>query len=677
MFSKARLDTLSDGIFGVAMTLLILDVRLPDDFHPQDGAELLQGLLELWPKFLPYVLSFGVLGLRWLANIEVRTRAEYVNREYVNWWLLYHLLITCVPFTTIVVGRFAHLAPAIWLYAGHTLSDRRGRPSSGPHHAASGAGRPSALPADVGDAADRLLAAGDCASFVDPRVALWALALNFAGPVIRRWSTRPAYRIEPAARLCRPSQWFARAAACPARRGIRMKNWLSFRAALALGLAASLLALAAPAHAEKRVALVIGNNDYKNVPKLQKAVNDARTMGDTLKQLGFSVMVAENQTRQAFSETLLAFDKAVEPGDTAFFFYAGHGFEIAGQNFLLPTDVPAATEGQEELVRDASVLADRVIERLQNKKVRTAILVFDACRNNPFERAGTRAVAGGGGLAPMTQLPEGVFSVFSAGPRQTALDRLSNNDDNPNSVFTRTFAKELLQPGENLVQVAQHTRRIVSEMAETVSHKQIPVYFDQMVDDVFLNGVAKGAGRGGQEAQNRPSRRSRSRRCRRCRCRAPRPRTTFRQRADRDVLPPQWRLDRGVLDRRSDARDFLADGRCRRIPRDRISRHARSAHPQADAQSLDRACRRRAGGDHPGPLCRHIRRIAGTVSDQIRSGGGADPRSAQDPRHDRDQLAVVSRVQRAAGLLHPSDVVSLRDPRGARRHRHARCRTRC
>ena len=265
--------------------------------------------------------------------------------------------------------------------------------------------------------------------------------------------------------------------------------WLRFATAV-LGLAVPLI-LVAPAQAAKRVALVIGNNDYKNVPKLQKAVNDARAMGATLKQLGFSVMLAENQTRQAFSETLLAFDGAVEPGDTAFFFYAGHGFEIAGQNFLLPTDVPAATEGQEELVRDASVLADRVIERLQNRKVRTAILVFDACRNNPFERAGTRAVAGGGGLAPMTQLPEGVFSVFSAGPRQTALDRLSNNDSNPNSVFTRTFAKELLQPGENLVQVAQRTRRIVSEMAETVNHKQIPVYFDQMVDDVFLNGNEK------------------------------------------------------------------------------------------------------------------------------------------------------------------------------------------
>src|SRR6201986_2828792 len=201
-----------------------------------------------------------------------------------------------------------------------------------------------------------------------------------------------------------------------------MKSRLLSKLALPCAVVASLFAAVLPAHAEKRVALVIGNNDYRNVPKLQKAVNDARTMGDTLKQLGFSVMVAENLNRQAFSETLLAFDKAVDPGGTAFFFYAGHGFEIAGQNFLLPTDVPAAREGQEELVRDASVLADRVIERLQNRKVRTAILVFDACRNNPVERSGTRAVAGGGGLAPMAPLPEGGFSIFSAGYKQTALD---------------------------------------------------------------------------------------------------------------------------------------------------------------------------------------------------------------------------------------------------------------
>ena len=99
-----------------------------------------------------------------------------------------------------------------------------------------------------------------------------------------------------------------------------MKMGLPFRAALALGVVVSLLAAAQPAWAEKRVALVIGNDDYKNVPKLQKAVNDARAMGNTLKQLGFTVMVAENQNRQQFSQSLLAFDNALAAGDTAFFF---------------------------------------------------------------------------------------------------------------------------------------------------------------------------------------------------------------------------------------------------------------------------------------------------------------------------------------------------------------------
>jgi Caspase domain len=267
--------------------------------------------------------------------------------------------------------------------------------------------------------------------------------------------------------------------------GIGMRNLKS------LGLVvAALLALATPALAQKRVALVIGNNDYKNVPRLKTAVNDARTMGDTLKQLGFTVMVAENQDRAQFSQSLLAFDKAVGPGDTAFFFYAGHGFEIAGQNYLLPTDVPGASEGQEDLVRDASILADSVVERLQNRQVRTSILVFDACRNNPFERSGTRAVAGGGGLAPMMQLPEGLFYIFSAGYKQTALDRLSTQDNSPNSVFTRTFARELLQPGESLVEVAQNTRKAVIAMADSVSHKQNPAYNDAMVDNVYLNGAA-------------------------------------------------------------------------------------------------------------------------------------------------------------------------------------------
>src|SRR5258705_331674 len=143
-----------------------------------------------------------------------------------------------------------------------------------------------------------------------------------------RWACRLRHETAAGAGICRAG-------------GTLMRRWIS-RFLAAVGIVAAFAVSAAPAYAEKRVALVVGNNDYRNVPKLQKAVNDARTMGDTLKQLGFTVMVAENQNRQAFSQTLLAFDNAVEAGHTAFFFYARHGFEIAGQNFLLPTDVPAA-----------------------------------------------------------------------------------------------------------------------------------------------------------------------------------------------------------------------------------------------------------------------------------------------------------------------------------------------
>jgi TMEM175 potassium channel family protein len=190
MFSKARLDTLSDGIFGVAMTLLILDVRLPDDFHPTDGAELLQGLFGLWPKLFPYVLSFSVLGLRWLSNIEIRSRAEYVNREYVNWWLLYLFLITCVPFTTIVVGRFAHFAPAIWLYAGHTLLIAvvgLRLVYITPHLEAGDHLRDRQMSAILLIVSSLLAIA---LSFENSRLALWGLALNFAWPLVRRWSLR-------------------------------------------------------------------------------------------------------------------------------------------------------------------------------------------------------------------------------------------------------------------------------------------------------------------------------------------------------------------------------------------------------------------------------------------------------------------------------------------------------
>jgi uncharacterized membrane protein len=186
MYPRARFDSLSDAIFGVAMTLLVLDLRLPEDFHPHDGRELLRGFYELIPKFFPYALSFLVLGLRWLSGVQVRTKAEAFGRGYFRWWLLYLLLITCVPFTTIVVGRFVNLAPAIWLYAGnmvllgvaawgllvHTAEVARDQFLRE---------RQVSLAILIGSA---LLAIAW--SFVSPRYAVLALVLNAAAPAVSR-----------------------------------------------------------------------------------------------------------------------------------------------------------------------------------------------------------------------------------------------------------------------------------------------------------------------------------------------------------------------------------------------------------------------------------------------------------------------------------------------------------
>ncbi|MFI5013070.1 MAG: TMEM175 family protein [Hyphomicrobiales bacterium] len=189
MYPRVRLDALADAIFGVAMTLLVLDVRLPDDFHPQDAQELLRGLQGLTPKLLPYILSFLVLGLRWLSLAQIRIQAESVGRDYALWLLVYLLLITCVPLTTIVVGRFVDLAPSIWLYAGNTALI--GIVSIGllrhtPQLADDSQFRDRQVSLAVLIISSLLAVAW---SFVDPRQALWAMALNVLPPLASRWWT--------------------------------------------------------------------------------------------------------------------------------------------------------------------------------------------------------------------------------------------------------------------------------------------------------------------------------------------------------------------------------------------------------------------------------------------------------------------------------------------------------
>jgi uncharacterized membrane protein len=194
MYPKSRVDSLTDGLFGVAMTILVLDLRLPDSFGP-DQAGLHHALEGLWPKFFPYALSFYVLGSTWLANIKLRSKGELLSREYVAWWLLYLLIATCLPFSTSVVGRFAHFAPALWLYSFNMAA-----------LAAIGYRLVVLLP-DVADdehTRDRkfslslvIATSAVCVllSVISPTKALWSYVLNLAEPQLARWiATRRARR---------------------------------------------------------------------------------------------------------------------------------------------------------------------------------------------------------------------------------------------------------------------------------------------------------------------------------------------------------------------------------------------------------------------------------------------------------------------------------------------------
>jgi hypothetical protein len=271
---------------------------------------------------------------------------------------------------------------------------------------------------------------------------------------------------------------------------------------LGIGCLAGCAGMAAtPALAEKRIALSIGNDLYPNLGadrQLKKAVNDARTIADSLGALGFEVIVGTNLGRQAMIDKLAEFTARLEPGDTAALFFAGHGVAIAGVNYLIPSDVPAVTEGAEARVRGASIAEPDLIAELQAKSVRVALLVIDACRDNPFPRAAGRSIGNTRGLAD-AKPARGIFTLYSAGIGQTALDRLSGNDPANNSVFTRVFAEQLKRPELHLGDLAVEVRERVAELAlkatdgngQPAPHEQTPAYYDQTLGGrIYLAGLA-------------------------------------------------------------------------------------------------------------------------------------------------------------------------------------------
>lgn len=239
-------------------------------------------------------------------------------------------------------------------------------------------------------------------------------------------------------------------------------------------------------HAQRRLALVVGNQNYEEISDLVKAEGDAISVSKRLREIGFDVTIAQDIGRRAMSRAVLEFQKTIQEGDLVLFYYAGHGFSISGQNYLLPVDVPAAGPGESDIVADEAFLADDLTVRFQKAGASTIVLVLDACRNNPFEIPGQRSLGGQAGLARMAP-SEGVFVLFSAGIGQSALDNLGANDADPNSVFTRNFLRELNEPNASIVDIAKATQVSVRDLAAQVGYTQTPAYYDQIIGTVLLN----------------------------------------------------------------------------------------------------------------------------------------------------------------------------------------------
>lgn len=256
---------------------------------------------------------------------------------------------------------------------------------------------------------------------------------------------------------------------------------------LCFGLFVSGISAAATA---KRVALVVGNDSYVNLgsqQQLKKARNDARAMAKTLKTLGFEVDLGLDLGRFALNLKLQDFANRISPGDTATFFFAGHGVQIGGLNYLLPSDAPKIGDGQENLLKSESIRVDGITDTIRSRGARLSLLVLDACRNNPFKNSRGRSIGGGRGLARVDP-PEGTLVLFSAGTGQVALDRLSDDDAHPNSVFTRTVLPLLKEKGLELSTLTRRVKRDVRALARTVRHVQTPAVYNEVIGDVFLAG---------------------------------------------------------------------------------------------------------------------------------------------------------------------------------------------
>ena len=233
--------------------------------------------------------------------------------------------------------------------------------------------------------------------------------------------------------------------------------------------------IVAPEHSDQKFALVIGNADYKTMP-LKNPVNDARAMTAKLKDLGFNVIEYENLQQKQLGKVLREFRSQLKPGSVALFFYAGHGLQLKGVNYLPAVDADIESEDDIPL---QSLDVNRVFEVMAEAQTRLNLVFLDACRNNPYAR---NYRSTGGGLAKV-DAPSGTMISFATRPGSVARD-----GDGKNGLFTQNLLAAIDTPN---LPVEQVIKRVVSGVKQASNGLQEPWSEGSIEGEFYFRGSAQ------------------------------------------------------------------------------------------------------------------------------------------------------------------------------------------
>lgn len=228
---------------------------------------------------------------------------------------------------------------------------------------------------------------------------------------------------------------------------------------------------------QKRLALVIGNSNYQNGGSLPNPVNDATAIAASLQSVGFEVMKYQNVTQKEMKMAINAFGQKLNGYEVGVFYYAGHGIQNKGMNYMIPVEADLQTEEQIEF---DCVAADRVLAYMDAAQVKVNVIIMDACRNNPFERSWHRS-ASGNGLA-MMNAPTGTLIAYATAPGRVASDGQGSN-----GLYTSALLKYLNDPKLSIEQVFKKVR---TEVTEKSAGAQVPWETTSLTGDDFYFATA-------------------------------------------------------------------------------------------------------------------------------------------------------------------------------------------